>query len=39
MALRGAISAQLEELLPLPAAELLNRRYQKFRQYGDWAGK
>jgi acetyl-CoA carboxylase carboxyl transferase subunit alpha len=39
MALRASISAQLKELLPLPAAELLNRRYQKFRQYGDWAGK
>jgi len=39
MALRASISAQLKELLPLPATELLNRRYQKFRQYGDWAGK
>lgn len=39
MALRGAISAQLEELLPLPAADLLIRRYRKFRQYGDWTGK
>jgi len=39
MALRASISTQLKELLPLPAAELLNRRYQKFRQYGDWAGK
>jgi acetyl-CoA carboxylase carboxyl transferase subunit alpha len=39
MALRASISAQLKELLQLPVAELLNRRYQKFRQYGDWAGK
>jgi acetyl-CoA carboxylase carboxyl transferase subunit alpha len=37
--LRGAITAQLEELLPLPSAELLSRRYRKFRQYGDWTGK
>ncbi|MBU6327656.1 MAG: acetyl-CoA carboxylase carboxyltransferase subunit alpha [Verrucomicrobia bacterium] len=39
MALRASISAQLEELLPLPVAELLSRRYQKFRQYGDWTDK
>ena len=39
MALRASISAQLEELLPLPVAELLSRRYQKFRQYGDWTEK
>jgi hypothetical protein len=29
----------LQELLPLAAAQLLQQRYAKFRQYGDWQGK
>jgi acetyl-CoA carboxylase carboxyl transferase subunit alpha len=39
LALRASVASQLQELLPLPAAQLLQQRYAKFRQYGDWQGK
>jgi acetyl-CoA carboxylase carboxyl transferase subunit alpha len=39
LALRASVASQLQELLPLPAAQLLQQRYAKFRQYGDWLGK
>jgi acetyl-CoA carboxylase carboxyl transferase subunit alpha len=39
LALRASVASQLQELLPLPADQLLQQRYAKFRQYGDWQGK
>ena len=39
LALRASVASQLQELLPIPAAQLLQQRYAKFRQYGDWQGK
>jgi acetyl-CoA carboxylase carboxyl transferase subunit alpha len=39
LALRASVASQLQELMPLPAAQLLQQRYAKFRQYGDWQGK
>lgn len=39
LALRASVASQLQELMPLPAAQLLQQRYAKFRQYGDWLGK
>lgn len=39
LALRAAIASQLQELMPLDATTLVNNRYKKFRQYGDWQGK
>lgn len=39
LALRASVVSQLQELMPLPAAQLLQQRYAKFRQYGDWQGK
>lgn len=39
LALRASVASQLQELLPLPAVQLLQQRYAKFRQYGDWQGK
>ena len=39
LALRASVASQLQELMPLPAAQLRQQRYAKFRQYGDWQGK
>jgi acetyl-CoA carboxylase carboxyl transferase subunit alpha len=39
LALRASVASQLQELMPLPAAQLLQQRYAKFRQYGDRQGK
>ena len=39
LALRASVASQLQELLTLPADQLLQQRYAKFRQYGDWQGK
>ena len=39
LSLRASVASQLQELLPLPADQLLQQRYAKFRQYGDWQGK
>jgi acetyl-CoA carboxylase carboxyl transferase subunit alpha len=38
-ALRDAVLAHLDELSALSTIELLNRRYDKFRSFGEWQGK
>jgi len=37
--LRDAVARHLAELEALPTDELLRRRYQKFRRFGEWEGK
>lgn len=36
---QAAVLRQIEELSKLPVAELLDRRYAKFRAFGEWQGK
>jgi len=38
-ALRDAVLAHLDELSALSTTDLLNRRYDKFRSFGEWQGK
>jgi len=38
-ALRDAVLAQLDELSALSTTDLLNKRYDKFRSFGEWQGR
>ena len=37
--LRDAVLKQIESLQLLSMHDLLDQRYQKFRQYGEWQGE
>ena len=37
--LRDAVLKQIESLQLLSLDDLLDQRYQKFRQYGEWQGE
>lgn len=39
VALKNEVSAQLKELLKLSPKDLRAKRYEKFRQFGEWAGE
>jgi acetyl-CoA carboxylase carboxyl transferase subunit alpha len=39
LALRAAVASQIQTLAALSKEDLLQQRYKKFRQYGDWIGK
>ena len=39
LAFRAAVASQIQTLLGLSKEQLLDQRYNKFRQFGDWLGK
>jgi acetyl-CoA carboxylase carboxyl transferase subunit alpha len=39
LALRAAVASQIQTLAELSKEDLLQQRYKKFRQYGEWIGK
>jgi acetyl-CoA carboxylase carboxyl transferase subunit alpha len=39
LAFRASVAAQIQELSQFSTTDLLRKRYEKFRQYGDWQGK